>query len=189
MKRDQIKPALDLSQIEQQRLAAEIRNAPIMSLSGGAISDQAAVIVDHLYHQVMAHRALTMAKSHRKSKANFQQVIGGIVAELLSAHSKNYALGWMKVSVRRIRASQLGVSEPVFLNILNALSEEGFVDRFVGYAGLELNDPGARRGRATRIRATNKLVELCAHQRVTLQEVSTHLRTEQEKAPDDAGAF
>lgn len=162
-----------------------------MNLSCHAISDAAMAAVNVLYSQASAYRTATVAKSYtyQKLKPRLQRVIGAIVRELLSSHRERN-LEWVKVSVNRVRASQIGVSEEVLQNLLDALEHSGFVERLTGYAGtLELKSSVARGGRATRVRGTLKLFDLCAQHQITGDNAATHFKMDQEKSPNDAVAF
>jgi probable addiction module antidote protein len=162
---------------EEQNIVSKIalRDAPKMHLSGHAISAKAIEVVDELYDQVMEYRSQTLAKPHKKSKAKFHRVLGGLAVELLISSAPKRNAGWMRIAVGRAAGSPVGLDNRVFRNVLDTLLYGGFIERFVGYAGvLELAHHGARRGRIARIRATPKLIALFARHGVTPRNASVH---------------
>jgi hypothetical protein len=158
-----------------------------MNLTCLAISDAAMAVVSVLYDKAMAYRAATIARTNKyqKLKPRLQRVIGAIVRALLEERHRKETPGWVKVSISRVRSSQVGINVEVFQNLLAALEHNGFLERLNGYAGaMELSSPQARRGRVTRVRGTSKLFDLCAHHQITTDNAATHLKPDREEHSD-----
>jgi hypothetical protein len=152
-----------------------------------AISDAAMAVVSVLYDKAMAYRAATIARTNKyqKLKPRLQRVIGAIVRALLEERHRKETRGWVKVSISRVRSSQVGINVEVFQNLLAALEHNGFLERLNGYAGaMELSSPQARRGRVTRVRGTSKLFDLCAHHQIAADNAATHFKLDREEYSD-----
>ncbi len=135
------------------------------------IDPSALPIIHELYDRIMAHRAATIAKtySYQKLKPRIERVIAALVRDLLLLHFYRGTTDWIKVSTRQARSSEIGVNADIVRNLLDALMENGFIERLNGYENWMGRDSAAvaRRGRATRIRGTSKLFELCAKHNLT----------------------
>ena len=158
--------AIDVSSVSPPR------NEPTMDLSCDLISETAMPLVNILYEQLTAYRAVTFAKSntYKKLKPRFEKVIAAIVRELLVAPSRKGAVAWVRVSVRRIRSSQTGINTDLFYNLMDGLCENGFVERLSGYSNAQFS-AASRRGRTTKLRATPKLITLCKQHNVVADNV------------------
>jgi hypothetical protein len=145
---------------------------PTMDLGCDLISETAMPLVNILYDQLTAYRAVTFAKSnkYKKLKPRFEKVIAAIVRELLIAPSHKGAFAWVQVSMRRIRSSQIGINADLFHNLMDGLCENGFLERLSGYSNAQFS-AAARRGRTTRLRATTKLITLCKQHNVAADNV------------------
>jgi hypothetical protein len=165
-----------------------VRDPESMNLACLTISDAAMEVVSVLYHKAMAYRAATIAgtNKYQKLKPRLQRVIGAIVRALLDEHHRKESPGWVKVSMSRVRSSQVGINAEVFQNLLAALEHDGFLERLNGYAGaMELSSPQARRGRVTRLRGTSELFDLCAHHQITADNAATHFKPDREEHSDN----
>lgn len=152
---------------------------PPMNLKWRTTSEAARAVVSVLYERAMTYRAATIAKSNNqysKLKPRLQSVIGAIVRELLGERDRSEGSGWLQISTSRIRASQVGINADVFRNLLDGLEKDGFIERLNGYAdAMELSGSRhARRGRATRVRGTAKMLDLCEQHQITSDNVTLH---------------
>jgi hypothetical protein len=147
--------------------------AQSLNLSRNTISETAVPLVADLYDQAMAYRAATIAKSYRyqKLKPRLQSVIAAIIQGLLAAQTRGTGADWSSISISRTRASENGINEEILQNLLEGLTQYGFIERFTGYPGMPLTSHAARRGRRTRIRGTLKLFDLCARFQVTSENI------------------
>jgi hypothetical protein len=159
-----------------------IRYPEPMNLTCHSISDAATAVVSVLYDKAMAYRAETIAKKNKQQKLKLgsQRVIGAIIRELLlGERNRKESLGWVKVPVSRVRASQIGINREALENLLAALECEGFLERLSGYAGtLELSCAEARRGRVTQIRGASKLFDFCAYHQITADSAAAHFKAD-----------
>jgi hypothetical protein len=144
-----------------------------LNLSCDTIGKAAMPLVADLYDQAMAYRAATIAKSYsyQKLKPRLQRVIAAIIQGLLAAQPRGTGADWSNISISRTRASDTGINEEILQNLLEGLTQYGFIERFTGYPGIALTSHAARRGRRTRIRGTLKLFDLCARFQVTSENI------------------
>jgi hypothetical protein len=166
----------------------KVRDPEPMNLTCLTISDAAMAVVSILYDKAMAYRAATIAQTNKyqKLKPRLQRVIGAIVRALLEERHRKESPGWVKVSISRVRSSQVGINVEVFQNLLAALEHNGFLERLNGYAGtMELSSPQARRGRVTRVRGTSELFDLCARRQITADNAATHFKPDREEHSDN----
>jgi hypothetical protein len=147
-------------------------NLTCLTIDPGALP-----IIHELYDRIVAHRAATIAKtySYRKLKPRIEGVIAAIVRDLLLLHFHPGTTDWIRVSTRQARSSEIGVNEDIVRNLLDALKENGFIERLNGYENLMGRNSAAvaRGGRATRIRGTSKLFDLCAKYGLTRERLKT----------------
>src|SRR4051812_15012373 len=117
-----------------------------LSLQGRPTTPEAIRLVDHLYDRVMDYRSAMSGSNykHKKLKANYHRLLGGLAGELLDVQAEASDSGWRKVSIRRADTSTVGVDQGVFRTLLNALDHEGMIERRSGYPGaLEFLDKKA----------------------------------------------
>ena len=162
------------------------------NLTCHAIDQSALPIIHELYARVSAHRAATVAKTYtyQAMRPRVERVIAAIVRDLVLLRFGPGTTGWIKVCPRQARSSSIGVSVDVVRNLLEALAANGFIERVNGYEKFMGRESAAlaRAGRATRIRGTTKLFELCAKHNLTRGNVEAWFTAAATSARSDSGS-
>jgi hypothetical protein len=164
----------------------ELRDPPKLSLAARAISADARALVKRLHDKVLAQYAAMPKRSYNRQAARgkLPRLIGAMIGELLHVRTTNQTLGWMSLSVRHPYLSTFGYAWRSFANLLDALQGEGLIELLRGYyPALGLSMPGRSKGRSARIRASAKLIALCAEYSITLDNISDHFKIQRTKKP------
>ncbi len=156
-----------------------LRVAPMATLSATARSESARRLVASLADELTNWETeFAERKNKRKGRLEkLQAAIGGFLADLLSAHNHPEANGWTWRSLHKSGFTGHAVSFRDFEAILNAWLACSLVERIAGFKEPLEFDPGDQRrvrGKASRFRATPKLLVICAEHGVTPQDASEH---------------
>ena len=159
--------------------AHSLRVAPMATLDATARTESAkrlmARLADELanWETAFAHR-----KNQRKGRLEkLQAAIGAFIADLLNARNHAEANGWTWRSLRKGGFTGHTVSFRDFDAVVSAWVSCGLVERIAGFKEPVVFDPGDQlrvRGKASRFRATPKLLAICAEGGITPQNAGEH---------------
>jgi hypothetical protein len=155
---------------EQQldrELVQQLNDAKYASLTSRAVSAPARKLVDRLTWIVEGTEEFRGSRKNKRSeqtRITLRRTIEGFVGDLLRAYADKKSGGWVYRSRKANSFSGGDVSYRNFVAVMEGLG--GFVETKAGYQEWSNGfDPrGARlpiRTKATRFRATSKLIELC----------------------------
>jgi hypothetical protein len=163
----------------------ELRDPPKMTFRVRAISADARELVKQLHGQVLAQYAAMPKRSYNRQAARgkLPRLIGAMAGELLHVRTPNQTLGWMSLNLRDNNyLATMGYGSRSFANLLDALQGEGLIECLRGYypaLGLVMPRPS----RNSRIRASAKLIALCAEYSITPDNLSDHFKIQRTKKP------
>jgi hypothetical protein len=161
----------------------ELRDSPKMSLTARAISADARELVKQLHGQILANYATLPTRSYngQAARGKLPRLIGAMVGEMLYCRTAKTS-GWMMFNDRHLVA--MGYSSRSATKLTDALQHEGLIERLKGYyPALGIAIPGPSRGRPTRIRASVKLIALCAKHSITPDNLAAHFKIQRTKKP------
>jgi hypothetical protein len=149
------------------------------TLDAQARSENAKALPALLANELTRWEAATSRrKNKRKGRVEkLQSAIGAFLADLLSACNDPEANGWTWRSLNKSGFTGHAVSFRDFDAVVNAWLACGFLERVAGFKETVEFDPGDPirvRGKASRFRATPKLLALCAKHGVTPQNAGEH---------------
>jgi hypothetical protein len=164
----------------------ELRDPPKMTFTARASSTDAHELVKQLHGQVLAQYAAMPKRSYNRQAARgkLPRLIGAMVGELLHVRATNQTVGWMSLNLREnyYLSNTFGYGPQSLANLLDALQGEGLIECLRGYyPALGLLMP--RPSRNARIRASAKLVALCAEYSIAPDNISTHFKIRGTKKP------
>jgi hypothetical protein len=159
--------------------AHSLRVAPMATLDAKARTESAKLLVVRLADDLTNWEAVfAPRKNERKGRLErTQAAISAFVADLLSARNHPEANGWTWRSLSKGGFTGQSVSFRDFNSIVSAWVACGLVERVVGFKEAVVFDPGDQlrvRGKASRFRATSKLLEICAEYGITARNAGEH---------------
>jgi hypothetical protein len=156
-----------------------LRVAPLATLSATARSESARGLVARLADELTSWETeFAERKNKRKGRLEkLQAAISGFLADLLSARNHLETNGWTWRSLHKGGFMGHTVSFRDFDAVVTAWLACGLLERIAGFKEPLDFDPGDQLrvgGRASRFRATPKLLAICAEHGVTPQDASEH---------------
>ena len=159
--------------------AHSLRVAPMATLDANARSESAkrliALLADELTNW---ETAFADRKNQRKGRLEkLQAAIGAFGADLLNARNHPEANGWTWRSLHKSGFTGQTVSFRDFNTVVRAWVACGLLERVAGFKEPVAFEPGDQlrvRGKASRFRATPKLLLICAEYGVTPQNAGEH---------------
>jgi hypothetical protein len=156
-----------------------LRVAPLATLSATARSESARGLVARLADELTSWETeFAERKNKRKGRLEkLQAAISGFLADLLSARNHLETNGWTWRSLHKGGFTGHTVSFRDFDAVVTAWLACGLLERIAGFKEPLEFDPGDQLrvgGRASRFRATPKLLAICAEHGVTPQDASEH---------------
>lgn len=159
--------------------AHSLRVAPMATLDAKVRDVDAKRLVASLSDEVT--RWETECASRKKErKAGLEKLraaIGAFLADLLNAYNSQESEGWTWRSLSKSGFTGQTVSFRNFNVIVSAWLASGLLERVAGFKEAVVFDPGDQlrvRGKASRFRATPKLLTICAEYGVTPQNAGEH---------------
>jgi hypothetical protein len=165
-------------------LIDELRYAPQGNLRGHATSEKATALVLHLAQKYPrgAHGSVPTKRTNkpRKLEPNFHRAIGAFLAELMVARASAEAGGWFRLSLDKNAFKRPApVSHRMFTDIRLGWRSAGLIEEQKGYPGqLAFGNPGPWRGRMSRFRAKQSLLQICAQHGLKPADVTKHFHLE-----------
>lgn len=159
--------------------AHSLRVAPMATLDAKARSESAKRLVARLGDD-LTNWEIAFAKRKNERKGRLEKIkaaIGAFVADLLSARNHPEANGWTWRSLSKGGFTGQSVSFRDFNSVVSAWVAYGLVERVAGFKEPVEFDPGDQlrvRGKASRFRATDVLLQICAEYGITPQNASEH---------------
>ena len=159
--------------------AQSLRVAPMATLDATARSESAKRPIARLADELTNwETAFARRKNERKGRLEkLQAAIGAFLADLLSACNHPEANGWTWRSLSKSGFTGHTVSFRDFDAIVSAWAACGLLERVAGFKEPVVFDPGDQlrvRGKASRFRATPKLLALCAEHGIIPHNASEH---------------
>jgi hypothetical protein len=156
---------------------SELLDASYAALDSKAATEDARKLVETLCNQITAtEERLGRRQHHRvKTAAQFQAAVEAFVADLLRAHA--YGNGLVYRSLRPASFTGKAVSYRTFVTVCELLTEIGLVESWSGYQDTVQFEGGPKLGynrHATRFRAKQALLDLCAQHGVAVADVDRH---------------
>jgi hypothetical protein len=159
--------------------ASELRDATYAALDSKAVSEDARKLVDTLCEQITATELRLGRRRHRRLKkaAQLRTAVAGFVADLLRAQASGNGLVYRALRPENFTGE--AVSYKTFIAVVDMLTEMGLVESWSGYQawmpGFDEGGPQLPYMRhATRFRATQRLLDLCADHSVRPETVDEH---------------
>jgi hypothetical protein len=156
----------------------ELDDARYAALDCRAHSDQARALVAAVTDRVAAHEltAGTRTNKRKKKQTALSSAVERLLADLLLAQASEKAKGYVYRPTRPEGFTESNVGYRVFKALVDALVDLGLLEKHKGYQGWD--EPfGARvvvRRKATRFRATQKLLDICAQHGVLVEDFHDH---------------
>jgi hypothetical protein len=156
----------------------ELDDARYAALDCRAHSDQAGALVAAVTDMVAAHELTAGARTNKRKKkqAALSSAVERLLADLLLAQASDKAKGYVYRPTRPEGFTESNVGYRVFKALVDALVDLGLLESHKGYQGWD--DPfGVRvvvRRKATRFRATQKLLDICAQHGVHVEDFHEH---------------
>ena len=168
--------------------ARSLRVAPMATLDATARSESAKGLIARLADELTNwETAFAARKNQRKGRLEkLQAAIGAFLADLLNACNHPEANGWTWRSLSKSGFTGHTVSFRDFDAIVSAWAACGLLERVAGFKEPVVFDPGDQlraRGKASRFRATPKLLLICAEYGVTPQNAGEHFAYRPPKHP------
>lgn len=160
--------------------ADALKSAPKATLDAKARSANAKRITTRLADDLAAweaHSGHRTNKRRDKRLVEFQSAIASFLADMLHAHNHPQAKGWTWRSLDKAGFTGQTVSFRDFKALMDGWTACGLLERIAGFkepVAFEAGDQGRARGKASRFRATLKLLTLCAEYGVTPQNAGEH---------------
>lgn len=156
----------------------ELDDARYAALDCRAHSDQARALVAAVTDMVTAHElaAGTRTNKRKKKQAELSSAAERLLADLLLAQASEKAKGYVYRPMRPEGFTESAVGYRVFKTLVDALVGLGLLESHKGYQGWD--EPfGARvvvRHKATRFRAKQKLLDICAQHGLLVDDFHEH---------------
>ena len=156
-----------------------LQSAPRANLDAVARGNHTSALVTSLSDALAAWEQASGKRKNVRHKGleNLKGAIGAFVADLLHARNHPDADGWVYRPLAKGSFTRQAVSARDFTSVRDAWIACGLLDYKPGYTETVEFDPGDRirtRGKAARFRATPKLLQVCAEDGVTPQNVGEH---------------
>src|SRR5262249_6172677 len=156
----------------------ELDDARYAALDCRAHSDEARAVVAAVTDMVAAHELTAGARTNKRKKkqAALSSAVERLLADLLLAQASEKAKGYVHRPTRPEGFTESNVGYRVFKALVDALEDLGLLESHKGYQGW--GEPfGARvvvRRKATRFRATQKLLDICVQHGVHIEDFHEH---------------
>jgi hypothetical protein len=156
----------------------ELDDARYAALDCRAHSDEARALVATVTDLVAAHELAAGTRTNRRKKklSALRSAVERFLADLLLAQTSEKTNGYVYRSMRPEGFAECEVSYRVFRDLVNAFVDLRLVEKYKGYQGW--GEPfGARvvvRQKATRFRAAQKLLDICAQHGVLIEDFHEH---------------
>jgi hypothetical protein len=156
-----------------------LQHAPRANLDATARGNNASQLVTALSDTITAWEQASGRRKNirRKGLENLKGASGAFVADLLRARNHPDADGWVYRPLAKGSFTKQAVSSRDFTSVRDAWIACGLLECKPGYTETVEFDPGdpiRTRGKATRFRATPKMLKLCAEHGVTPQNAGEH---------------
>lgn len=173
--RDEQEPREPIS--AQEKLS--LQHAPRANLIARARGQHAKGLAMHLGDELVAWEAASGSRRNVRHTRleNLKDAIAAFTADLLHARNHPEADGWVYRPLAKGSFTGQAVSSRDFKSIIEAWTACGLLEHKPGYTQTTEFDPGERvrtRGKASRFRATLKLLQVCAGHGVTPQSAGEH---------------
>jgi hypothetical protein len=161
-----------------RKRAREFDDALYAPLDCRAQSDQARALVDEVVSLVTAHEHATGTRTNRRSKkvADLRVAVEGFLADLLKAQASPTSHGYVYRAVRPANFTEGAVSYRVFKALTEAMTAADLLETYKGWQSWS-DAFGARLPyirKATRFRATQRLLDLSAANGIQPKEFHLH---------------
>jgi hypothetical protein len=168
-------PAVSLTPEE----AHSLRVAPMATLNAKVRSENAKRLTAYLANELTSWEAAASRRKHKRQGRleKLRAAVGSFVADLLGARNHTEANGWTWRSLSKSGFTGQTVSFRNFDAVVSAWVSCGLVERIAGFKEPVVFDPGDQlrvRGKASRFRATPKLIGICAEYGITPLNASEH---------------
>jgi hypothetical protein len=157
---------------------SELLDASYAALDSKAITNDARKLVDTLCDQLTATELQLGKRQHQRVKTagQFRAAVEAFLADLVRAHA--YGTGLVYRPLRPASFTGEAVSYRTFVTISKLLIETGLVESWSGYQdAVQWYEGGPKvgyRGYATRFRAKQTLLDLCAQHGIAVEDVDRH---------------
>jgi len=161
--------------------AADLNSAPMATLASTCASRQAHALSDQVVSLILAHEDRAGSRRRARRAADLESLkrtVGALLADLLSRPAKE---GWGALAFRSLNAnafSQTATPYRQFMAALKALTDLALIERTPGFYEARKFDFGSGsyggRGKASRFRATPKLLAIAAEHHITAGAVREH---------------
>jgi hypothetical protein len=159
--------------------ARQLDDARYAALECRAYSDEARALVRYVTNRVTAHElaAATRTNKRKKKQTALSSTIERLLADLLAAQGSGKANGYVYRPMRPESFSEGDVSYRVFKALADALVDLGLLERHKGFRSLQESFDRQKLPiiqKATRFRATQKLLSLCEQHGVRAADFHQH---------------
>jgi len=165
---------------EAKRLKGrELDDALYAALLSRAHSDQAHALVDTVVTMVAAHELAAGTRTNKRDKKHtaLRTAVERLLADLLEAQASEKAKGYVYRTARPKDFTGHPVSYRSFKSLVDAMGSLGLLDRYTGFQKWDALFgkvvPTTRR-KATRYRATQRLLDICEHHGIVAADFHQH---------------
>jgi hypothetical protein len=161
-----------------RKRAREFDDALYAALLSRAHSDQAHALVDHVVTMVAAHELTAGIRTNKRDKKHtaLRTAVERLLADLLEAQASQRAKGYVYRTARPKDFTGESVSYRSFKSLVDAMVSLRLLERYTGFQMWDapFGKLVPMRRKATRYRATRRLLDICEHHGIVAADFHQH---------------